>query len=98
MSGKGVQRVGDPNSGGGIAKGPGHKNVHINNRPALKPNTQYTSHSGCSPTSPLHCSGVVAISGNATKVRANGQPLVLTGAKDQCSHTRAIGSNNVKAV
>lgn len=96
--GKPVQRVGDPNSGGGIAIGPGHNNVLINNRPALKPNTPYTPHIGCSPQNPIHCVGVVAISGNATTVRANGQPLVLTGATDLCSHKRAMGSNDVKAV
>jgi len=97
-NGKPVQRVGDPNSGGGIAKGPGHKNVLINNRPALRPNTQYTPHMGCGPTSPEHCAGVVAVSGNATTVRANGQPLVLTGAKDMCDHKRAAGSKDVRAV
>lgn len=96
--GKSVQRVGDPNSGGGIAIGPGHNNVLINNRPALKPNTRYTPHSGCGPSNPIHCTGVVAVSGNATRVRANGQPLVLTGATDQCSHKRAAGSRDVKAV
>jgi len=97
-NGKPVQRVGDPNSGGGIGIGPGHNNVLINNRPALKPNTRYTPHMGCSPKAPLHCGGVVAVSGNATTVRANGQPLVLTGAKDLCSHTRSAGSKDVRAV
>lgn len=98
MSGRSVQRVGDANSGGGIAQGPGHTNVLINGRPALKPRTPFTPHVGCSPRNPTHCRGSVAVSGNSASVRANGQPLVLTGAKDSCGHARSGGSANVKAV
>lgn len=98
MPGKPVQRVGDFNSGGGIALGPGHSNVLINGRPALKPNTPFTPHKGCSQKEPQHCVGVVGVSGNSTTVRVNGQPLVLTGAKDSCvTHKRAGGSSNVLA-
>jgi uncharacterized Zn-binding protein involved in type VI secretion len=99
MPGKPVQRVGDASTGGGIALGPGHNNVLINGRPALKPNTPFTPHMGCSPKKPQHCVGVVAISGNATTVKANGQPLVISGAKDSCQeHSRLLGSTNVLAV
>lgn len=98
MPGKPVQRVGDLSSGGGIALGPGHNNVRINGRPALKPNTLFTPHIGCSPKAPQHCIGVVAIVGNASTVRANGEPLVIAGAKDSClSHSRIMGSTNVLA-
>jgi uncharacterized Zn-binding protein involved in type VI secretion len=98
MPGKPVQRVGDFNSGGGVALGPGHTNVLINGRPALKPFTKFTPHVGCSKKQPQHCVGVVAVSGNSTTVFANGQPLVLTGAKDSCiTHKRAGGSTNVLA-
>jgi uncharacterized Zn-binding protein involved in type VI secretion len=94
----GVQRVGDPNSGGGIALGPGHNNVLINGRPALIPATPFTPHIGCNPKKPIHCVGVVAISGTSRSVFANGQPLVLDGGKDSClSHSRKGGSPNVKA-
>ena len=97
--GKGVQRVGDPNSGGGIAVGPGHPNVLINGRPALIPATPFTPHVGCNPKFPIHCVGVVAVSGTSTTVKANGIPLVLDGGKDSCaSHSRTAGSPNVKAV
>lgn len=99
MPGKPVQRVGDSSTGGGIGLGPGHSNVHINGRPALRPNTPFTPHMGCSKKQPQHCLGVVAVSGNATTVRANGQPLVIAGAKDSCgSHSRLLGSTNVLAV
>ena len=94
----GGQRVGDPNSGGGIALGPGHNNVLINGRPALIPATPFTPHIGCNPKKPIHCVGVVAISGTSRSVFANGQPLVLDGGKDSClSHSRKGGSPNVKA-
>jgi uncharacterized Zn-binding protein involved in type VI secretion len=99
MPGKAVQRVGDLNTGGGVALGPGHNNVKINGRPALKPNTPFTPHWGCDPRKPIHCIGVVAVSGNSKTVRANGEPLVISGAKDSCrSHSRAMGSPDVRAV
>lgn len=99
MPGKPAQRVGDLNTGGGVAVGPGHSNVFVNGLPALKPNTPFTSHMGCDPKAPQHCVGVVAVSGNAKTVRVNGQPMVIAGAKDSCStHTRVLGSTNVLAV
>jgi uncharacterized Zn-binding protein involved in type VI secretion len=97
--GKGIQRVGDLNSGGGVALGPGHPDVLIDGRPALIPGTPFTPHPPCSPKQPQHCAGAVAVVGNATTVFANGIPLVLDGAKDSCiQHTRKGGSTNVKAV
>jgi uncharacterized Zn-binding protein involved in type VI secretion len=93
----GVQRVGDLNAGGGVALGPGHNDVLVNGRPALIPNTPFTPHVGCNPKFPIHCVGVVAITGTSTTVRANGQPLVIDGAKDSCFHGRIMGSPNVKA-
>ena len=93
----GVQRVGDLNAGGGVALGPGHTNVLVNGRPALLPNGPFTPHIGCNPKFPIHCAGVVAVSGNARTVKANGIPLVIDGAKDSCFHGRTAGSPNVKA-
>jgi uncharacterized Zn-binding protein involved in type VI secretion len=97
--GKGIQRVGDLNTGGGVAIGPGHPNVLINGRPALIPGTPFTPHPPCSPKQPQHCFGVVSVSGVASTVRANGIPLVLDGGKDSClQHSRIGGSQNVRAV
>ena len=111
--GKGVQRIGDPNSGGGIALGPGHFDVLINGRPALIPATPFTPHIGCNPLKPIHCIGLVGVipggvAGAAMKaattgtvgssVFANGIPLVLDGDGDSCiQHTRKFGSFDVKA-
>jgi uncharacterized Zn-binding protein involved in type VI secretion len=97
MPGKGVQRVGDPNAGGGIAIGPGHNDVLINGRPAAIPFTPFTPHIGCNPKFPIHCIGVIAVLGTSTSVFANGQPLVLDGGKDTCGHGRIAGSPDVKA-
>jgi uncharacterized Zn-binding protein involved in type VI secretion len=97
MAGKGIQRVGDPSSGGGIAIGPGHTNVLINGRPAAIPDTPFTPHVGCGPHTPQHCVGIIAVSGTAGTVRANGIPLVLDGGKDSCQHARIMGSTNVRA-
>jgi uncharacterized Zn-binding protein involved in type VI secretion len=93
----GVQRVGDLNSKGGVALGPGHNNVLINGRPALKPNTAFTPHIGCNPKFPIHCAGLVGVTGGSKTVRANGIPLVLTGDKDSCRDSRSGGSRNVQA-
>ena len=93
----GVQRVGDPNSGGGIAVGPGHTNVLVNGRPALIPATPFTPHIGCNPLNPIHCIGVVGITGMSKSVFANGIPLVLDGGSDSCKHSRKLGSFDVKA-
>ena len=98
MPGKPVQRVGDFNAGGGIATGPGHNNVLVNGRPALMPFTPYTPHMGCSPKKPLHCVGVVAVSGNAMTVHVNGMQMVIAGAKDLCGHSRIMGSDDVMAL
>jgi uncharacterized Zn-binding protein involved in type VI secretion len=98
MPGKSIQRVGDYNSKGGIALGPGHNNVLINGRPALRPQTPFTPHPPCGPKQPQHCAGVVGVTGGAKTVKANGIPLVLTGDKDSCTDARSGGSPNVRAV
>lgn len=97
MSGKGIQRVGDLNSGGGVALGPGHKNVLINGRPAAIPGTRFSPHPPCSPKNPVHCRGTIAVKGTSKTVKANGKPLVLDGNKDSCDHARIRGSRDVKA-
>lgn len=96
--GRAIQRVGDANGGGGIAIGSGHNNVLVNGRPALKPRGPFTPHMGCNPKKPVHCFGAAGTGSGSATVRANGQPLVLTGDGDTCGHKRAGGSQNVKAV
>jgi uncharacterized Zn-binding protein involved in type VI secretion len=98
MTGKAIQRVGDYNAKGGVALGPGHNNVLINGRPALRPNTPFTPHPPCNPKQPQHCAGVVGVKGGAKSVQANGIPLVLTGDQDSCKDARSGGSPSVKAV
>jgi uncharacterized Zn-binding protein involved in type VI secretion len=97
MPAPGVQRVGDFNSKGGLALGPGHDNVLINGRPALKPYTPFTPHIGCNTKFPIHCVGVVGIMGGSPSVRANGIPLITDGDKDSCMDARQGGSPNVRA-
>jgi uncharacterized Zn-binding protein involved in type VI secretion len=95
MAGKPVQRSGDFNTGGGIVLG-GHNNVLINGKPVAKPGSLVTPHIKCSPKSPLHCAAVTLPTSKSVFV--NGSPLVLTGGKDTCGHSRAGGSPDVLAL
>lgn len=99
MAGKPVQRVGDVSTGGGIIASGGHSNIRIDGRPAAKPHDLVTPHKGCGPKGPQHCvCFTMAMPGSKT-VRANGQPLILSGDKDTCiQHSRVMGSKSVKAV
>lgn len=95
MAGRPIQRSGDADSGGGVASS-GHGNVLINGRPALKPGSSVTPHIGCSPKRKIHC--IARTTPTSTTVFANGIPLVLTGGRDTCGHSRVGGSPNVNAV
>lgn len=95
MPGRPVQRKGDANGGGGIVTS-GDASVKINGRPAAHPGTSVTPHPPCSPKRPLHC--IAQTTGGSRTVRVNGKPLLLTGNKDTCGHSRAGGSPNVRAV
>ena len=95
MAGKGVQRQGDPNSGGGLAL-VGHNNVVVNGRRAAIPLTPFSPHPPC-PLVVKHCIGVIAVSGTSKSVFANGKPLVIDGGTDSCGHIRILGSFDVKA-
>lgn len=89
-----VQRKGDPNGGGGIVTG-GVSSVLINGRPAATPGSSVTPHPPCSPKRPMHC--IARTTGGSKSVRVEGKPLLLTGNRDTCGHSRSGGSNNVKA-
>jgi len=91
-----MQRVGDPNSGGGIIVSGGHRNVLINGRPAATPGAVVTPHIGCGKKnlkSLLHCLALT-LPGSST-VKINGEPVIVTGVPDTCGHSRAGGSPNV---
>lgn len=95
---KGVQRLGDISSGGGIIVGPCHDDIYVNNRPAARPLDLVTPHWGCSKATWWHCITFTTGFPGSKSVRANGQPLVLDGDKDTCfEHSRMFGSHNVKA-
>jgi len=91
-----MQRVGDPNSGGGIIVSGGHRNVLINGRPAATPGAVVTPHIGCGKKnlkSLLHCLALT-LPGSST-VKINGTPVIVNGVPDTCGHSRAGGSPNV---
>lgn len=84
-----VQRVGDPNTAGGIVTS-GVPTVRANGRLVVIPAQPVTPH-GLG----IHASPVTA--GGSATVRAGGAPVIRTGVDlDTCGHARAAGSPNVR--
>lgn len=89
-----MQRQGDVNSKGGTING-GVGSVLVNGRPIAVAGLSVSPHLPC-PKGASHCVAKTTI-GSKT-VRAEGKPVVLTGAKDSCGDPRVGGSPNVRAV
>ena len=91
MAGK-AQRKGDPNMGGGLIT-KGDNSVLINGRPAATPLTPVTPHPPC-PKGKIHCTATTM--GGSKSVLVNGKPLLTSGDKDTCTHSRSMsGSKDV---
>ena len=90
----GVQRLGDPNTAGGVII-EGNPTVLINGRPVAVVGAKVTPHPCCGAKNcpPIHCSAVTT-SKTAT-VLVDGRPIVLTGDIDTCGHARISGSVDV---
>lgn len=92
-----VQRSGDSNAGGGVAQG-GASTVRANGIAVMIPGQPVTAH----PPYPRrgrnqHNNGSQQTAGGIGSVRADGQPIVVTGDADTCGHARVGGSSNVSA-
>jgi uncharacterized Zn-binding protein involved in type VI secretion len=93
----GIQRVGDANSGGGVAQG-GVASVRVNGQAVMIANQSVTAH----PPYPRrgrneHNNGGQITAGGVASVRAGGNPIVVTGNADSCGHPRVGGSSDVRA-
>ena len=91
----GVQRLGDPNTAGGVIM-TADFTVRADGRPVAVAASSVSPHpccgaKGCPPT---HCHAKTTFS-NST-VRANGKPITTTGSYDTCGHSRATGSLTVR--
>lgn len=90
-----VQRRGDPNSAGGIAKS-GVASVRVNGQPVVVNGTGVSAHAPWSRRShPPHASTVTQ--GGISSVRADGKPINVNGNADLCGHVRQGGSSDVRA-
>ena len=90
----GLQRVGDTNSAGGVARGGGSSSVSINGRPVIVEGTPVTAHTCCGRRGcDIHCGPVTA--GGSGSVFAGGVPVIYTGSVDTCGHPRSGGSADV---
>lgn len=91
----GVQRLGDPNAGGGIIAG-GEATVRVNGRSVAVAGTAVSPHQPCGrPNQGMHCAATT--SGGSGTVRAGGKPVIRTGQDvDSCGHIRQGGSPDVR--
>ena len=84
-----VQRLGDPNSGGGLIMN-GDPTVLVNGRPIATIGCKVTPHP---PGQGLHVTGFTTA--NQYTVVVNGKPVATTTAVDTCGHPRTVGSLDV---
>lgn len=93
-----VQRQGDKNDGDGVAGG-GVASVRVNNKLIMIPAQEVSAHLpyGDNGAKTLHNDGTQKTAGGVASVRAGGKPVVVTGNKDTCGHSRVGGSPNVFA-
>jgi uncharacterized Zn-binding protein involved in type VI secretion len=90
----GAVRIGDVNSAGGAAIGPGARSVIINGRAACLTGTSVTPHPCCGrPGCAIHCAAKTTL--GSRSVIATGKPINYVGSPDTCGHSRANGSNDV---
>lgn len=91
-----IQRVGDPNSAGGLIVS-GDPTVLVNGRPIAIQNVAVTPHPCCGQRGcpPIHCDA--RTQSNAANILVNGRPVILAGDIDTCGHPRVAGSPDVRA-
>lgn len=88
-----VQRSGDANSAGGVARST-IKSVIVNGRPILAGVCKVSPHPCCGKKGcNAHCKASTRPKRNSVMVE--GKPVILTGYQDSCGHVRRGGSPNV---
>lgn len=90
--GKPIQRVGDPNTAGGVVL-MGASSVRVNGRPAAVVGSMVSPHPGKPPI--VHA--IAVTTGGAKSVKAEGRAINLMGDSDTCRHSRVGGSMDVRA-
>jgi|TARA_R110000868_G_scaffold411076_1_gene701719 uncharacterized Zn-binding protein involved in type VI secretion len=89
-----VQRKGDSNSAGGVAKS-GVATVRVNGKPVVVNGTGVSAHAPWKRRAhPPHAAA--STKGGSATVRAGGIPINTTGNADTCGHSRVGGSPNVR--
>ena len=89
-----VQRLGDPNSAGGLITS-GDSSVRVNGRPIAVEETAVTPHQPCGrPGGQSHCNAKTRATVGSVKV--NGKRVILSGSTDTCGHVRNGGSPDVR--
>tara|TARA_R110000868_G_scaffold157827_1_gene385315 strand:+ start:61 stop:354 length:294 start_codon:yes stop_codon:yes gene_type:complete len=90
----GAVRIGDKNSKGGVAKGPGAASVIINGSPACITGTVVTPHPPCgAPGGQPHCNAKTTVGSGS--VLAEYKPINYIGSVDSCGDVRSTGSTDV---
>lgn len=88
-----VQRVGDPNVGGGLITA-GDPTVLVNGRPIAVLGSPVSPHPPCGARGGhAHC--IAHTTATNYTVLVNGKPVITSGSIDTCGHPRAVGSFDV---
>ena len=83
-----LQKVGDPNTGGGVII-EGHDNVFLDGQPVAIQGSLVTPHSCCpSPGCGIHCSATAAYPGSSVITINGSNVLRRTVDLDSCGHAR----------
>lgn len=91
-----IQRLTDPNSGGGLITTIPQDTVFANGLLVAVIGSSGTSHPPCgSPQGSAHCAGVWVTTGGSPTVFIGGLPVNRLGDSDTCTDIRISGSSDV---
>ena len=93
----GIQRMFDPNTGGGIITAIPQTTVFANSKLVAVQGSIGSAHAPC-PKPPIHCAGAWATIATQSSVFVHSIPVIRDGDIDTCGHARTAGSTSVFAV
>jgi len=90
-----VERMNDPNSGGGVIQQIPQHFVRVDGRYVAVVGSRGSAHPPC-PEEDAHCAGVWQTTRGAPRVRIDGRPVIRRNDPDSCGHLRVAGSSTTR--